>query len=66
MQIQIGLQVEKAALGALYFSAIRFERFVSQILTSNSGLSLQESIIVLHIMLSCSFECVEYIESMQK
>lgn len=37
MQIQIGLQVEKAALGALYFSAIpiiRFERFVSQILVT--------------------------------
>ena len=31
MQIQIGLQVEKAALGAFYFSAIRFEEFVSQI-----------------------------------
>lgn len=33
---------------------------------SDSGLSLQESMIVLHIMLSCSFECVECIESMQK
>lgn len=33
---------------------------------SNTGLSLQESIIILHLMLSCSFECVEYIESLQK
>ena len=30
MQIQIGLQVEKVALGAFYFSAIHFEEFVSQ------------------------------------
>lgn len=31
MQIQIGLQGQKAVLGAFCFSAIRFEEFVSQI-----------------------------------
>ena len=43
MQIHIGLQVEKAALGALYFSAIRFEEFVSQItVTKDSVFKNQE------------------------
>ena len=57
MQIQIGLQVEKAALGSLYFSAIWFEEFVSQItVTLDSVFKNQYYITYYAVLLLCMYE----------